>query len=360
MKLGISIVLILVASLLKAQTKTITIFSEKDNKPLTNVLIYHKANLIGESKVDGTVTLELKNVDSLTFVKNGYEHLILSKNQLRNNVNLHKSDVISLNEVTVSPMSVKKLLIKINEFLSNKMQNGKANYKIPTHLHVYNQFMANNDTLHFLNNRLVNKGKDGFKINAQTKLVKKFTHYKNKEILIEMYQWNNYKTNFWDMFTYTPVYLISNQFSNVYFNQKLFDFKIVEDEVYYKLEFKQKRKFSVDEPRIEGYMIVDKFDYGVYEFVSRLLNNDVSAVKIINFSNNRPITFKILNDTYKFKYTKENDTYILKSSTRNTNFIQEKGEFKNINFVCNIQVERTINFKDLSLKKFNIFNWDIE
>jgi hypothetical protein len=65
MKLGISIVLILVASLLKAQTKTITIFSEKDNKPLTNVLIYHKANLIGESKVDGTVTLELKNVDSL-------------------------------------------------------------------------------------------------------------------------------------------------------------------------------------------------------------------------------------------------------------------------------------------------------
>ena len=72
-KLITTLALLLFNSLLYAQKRAIIIYAENDRKPLANVLIYHKANLIAESNKYGEVTLQLTNVDSLTFIKNEYE-----------------------------------------------------------------------------------------------------------------------------------------------------------------------------------------------------------------------------------------------------------------------------------------------
>lgn len=364
MKLGIIFVLLITSSLSKAQTKTFFFFSKVDNKPLSEVLIYHRTNLIAQSNRDGKVTVQLTKFDSLTFIKNGYEDIEMAKNQLPDRIGMRKNQVITLNEVIVSPMNVEKLLKKMHDFVEskdkNETQKSIENYSLPANLQIYNNFMADNDTLHHLNNRLRYEGRGNFKINDQNKIIKKFFHFKNKDNLMEMYQWDGKKTNFWDIFTLAPLGIKFNQFSSLYRNQNLFDYKIVEDDIYYKIEFHQKKKFTFDSPSFEGYIIIDKSDFGIYEFESRLLNGNPSFLKTSNFSNNKPIKFKIFTDTYKFKYTKENDTYILNSSSRNTSFVEEIGEYKNIKFSCNIEMERTIDFTDSNLKKFNIFNWDIK
>ncbi|MFI5451330.1 hypothetical protein ACHMWN_04155 [Pedobacter sp. UC225_61] len=126
MKLNILFFILLTLSFtkLKAQTKTITIVSFNDNKPLQNVLIYYKADIIGETDKTGKVILRLNLVDSLTLVKNEYIDVVLAKNQLSETVTLKKNQAITLNEVVITPMNAKTLLKKITNFFHNRDEDG--------------------------------------------------------------------------------------------------------------------------------------------------------------------------------------------------------------------------------------------
>ena len=111
---------------------------------------------------------------------------------------------------------------------------------------------------------------------------------------------------------------------------------------------------------IEGYLIVDKYDYGIYEFESKLLDNKPFSRRVINFSTMKPTNFKVLKETYNFKYTKLNEQYILDNCSKNTTFMIESSFLKNTSFVSTVQIEKTNKFDDSNLKSFNMFNWDIK
>lgn len=361
MKLSHFFILFFIINIAKAQ-KTITIRSADDLKPLANVLIYHKTNLIGETNKEGKATLLLNNVDSLIFVKNEYEDIILAKAQLTETINMLKNKVILLKEIIVSPMTAQQLLKKVGDFIKHYNQDGSKrstpSYDIPHNLQIYNKFMAGNDTLHYLNNRF-NFDKGNFKINNQTQIIKKFERVQIKDNILYMYSWDGKKTNFPDLSSLTPLGIhYSVEFSSFFDHQKLFDYKIIASESYYRLEFRQKKRhpwFS-----IEGYMIVDKADFGIYEFETRLLDNKSRFEKVTNFNNLKPVVFKIDYDTYKFKYTKENDGYVLVYCSKNSRFTEEKGQYKNSLFSSTVQVERTIDFGDKNLKSFDVYKWEIK
>ncbi len=243
------------------------------------------------------------------------------------------------------------------EKMKIQIKKPQSNYRTPPNLQVYNKFMANTDTLHYLNNRFsFNKGV--FKINDQTKIVKNFKNMKNKDNIYTTYYWNKKQAVFPRLSSLTPLGInYSIDFTNFFYHQNLFDYKITENDTFYRLEFTQKKNYFLC--KIEGYLIVDKYDYGIYEFESKLLNNKPFIIHATNFSNSKSIVFKILKDTYHFKYTKENDKYILDYSNKNTTFIaKNKRELKDITFNETVQAEKTINFGESNLKKFNIFTWD--
>lgn len=359
MKLGYVLIFFLMISTAQAQT-TITVLAAADGQPLGNVLIYHKTNLIGETNKDGRASLQLTNVDSLVFVKNDYEDIVLPKTQLTEKIWMVKNKVILLNEVVVSPMTAEKLLKQVADFIEEgKTKKGRLSYTIPHHLQIYNKFMAGNDTLHYLNNRFTFE-RGNFKINDQTKIVKNFRHVQVKENISKVYSWGGKEADFWDLFSLTPLGIhYSVDFNDFFLHQELFDYKIVASETYYRLEFKQKKKYFLSS--IEGYLIVDKQDFGIYEFESRLKDSKPRFVNLhTNLSNTKSATFKIDTETYKFKYTKESDSYLLAYSSKNTTFTAEKGQHKNMRFTATTQVERTVDFGDRNLKSFDVFKWDIK
>lgn len=357
MKFYYLLVLLLVVSSLHAQ-KTITLVSAPENTPLQNVLIYHKNHLIGETNELGKVMLYLQNTDSLIFVKNDYEDLVLAKDQIPTIVAMFKNRVISLNEVIISPMTTKMLLYKVGEFMKSKNEEaGTPNYNIPQNLHMYNKFTADKDTLHYLNNRF-KFVKGDFKINDQTPIVRNFEEIQVKENIVKLYSWNNKITDFWGSLWLTPLGIhYSADFTAFFYHQDLYNYKITASDDYYKLEFNQKKKARYN---IEGYMLVDRYDFGIYEFESQLQSNHPLYIKHKNFSNAETIVFKIYKDTYKFKYIKENGAYTLDYSSKSTHFSTEKGSFKNIDFVNTVQVERTPNYEDKNLKNFDMFKWLIK
>jgi hypothetical protein len=81
---------------------------------------------------------------------------------------------------------------------------------------------------------------------------------------------------------------------------------------------------------------------------------------VINFSTMKPTNFKVLKETYHFKYTKLNEQYILDNCSKNTTFITESGFLKNTSFVSTVQIEKINPFNDNDLKSFNMFNWEIK
>lgn len=345
-----------------AQKKTITVVSANDGKYLQNVLIYYKADIIGETNKLGKVILDLNHVDSVTFVKNEYIDVILSKNQLTEKVTLAKDETIVLNEVVITPLTPEILLKKIVNFYNNKDENGnkkaRPSYDLPNKIQIYNIFTANNDTLHYLNNRF-SIDKFHFKINNQNKIVKNFNSIKTSKNVYKTYSWRGKESNFPGLTSLTPLGVhYSIDFTDFFDHQDLFDYKIVENEDYYKLEFRQKKKSGLSD--IEGFLIVDKFDYGIHEFMSKLLDSKPFFIKETNFSNSKPIVFKILTDTYHFKYAKNEDNYILISSSKYTTFIEEKGDYKDILFTSKIQVEKTVDFDAKNLREFDMLNWNFK
>ncbi len=352
MKLSFTLCLFLCIHIVKAQ-KMVTVLSAADQKPLSNVLIYYKTNLIAETDKEGKATINLNNIDSLVLVKNDYEDRVLAKAQVGEVIYMVKNKLILLKEVIVTPMTAQKLLKNVSGFIKG------PNYLIPRHLQVYNKFMANNDTLHYLNNRLtLTSGSSKFKINDQTKLVKNFEHVKIKENISNIYRWGNYRTDFWDSGLIIPLGIQHYDFSDFLNHQDLFTFKIEATESYYRLVFKQRKKNPLF--NIEGYMIVDKVDFGIYEFETRLMDNKPRFVKHINLSNLKPNVFKIADETFKFKYTKEDEVYVLNYCSKHISFTSTKAPYQNILFTSTAQVERTIDFEDKNLKDFDIYNWTIK
>lgn len=356
------LLLLIISNNIKAQVKTVIVVSQSNNGLVPNVLVYHKTDIIGETDKFGKVVLRLNDIDTLTFVKNGFQDFTLAKNTLNNTVKIIANEGILLNEVKISPINAEILLNNVAKFMKSIDENGvqkqQSNYGLTQNIQVYNKFMANNDTLHYLNNRFTVE-KSIFKINYQNKLVKKFKVIKSNENIYRSYSWGGMSANFPISSERTPLGIYSSvEFTNFFYHQNLFEYKIEQDDKYYKLIFKQKKKSSLF--NIEGYLIIDKFDYGIYEFESKLLENKPFFEKNINFSNNKMLVFKILTETYHFKYFKQNDKYLLDNCNKSTTFMMDSGEFKNILFYSAVQVEKTIDFEDKNLMKFNMYNWDMK
>ncbi len=360
-KYYIFLFLALAFTALKAQFKTITVVSQTENQILSNVLVYHKNNLIGETDIYGKVTLKVKNIDSLSFVKNGFQDIILPISEVKEIIRIIPNNVIVLKEVQVNPINPQTLLKRVADFMNSKDENGspktKSNYNISENIQVYNKFMADNDTLHYLNNRFAFEN-GNFLINNKNKIIKNFSLIKIGKNIYKSYSWNRKSINF-PVSLETPLGIHSSvEFTNFFYHQNLFEYKIEEDENYIKLSFKQNKKSSFS--NIEGYLIIDRFDYGIYEFNSKLLNSKSFYKLEMNFSNSKFNRFKILTENYNFKYIKQDNRYILDNCNKSTTFIVENVNFKNISFSSTIQVEKTNSFLDKDLKKYDMFNWEFK
>lgn len=345
-----------------SQTKTVTVISGDENKALSNVLIFNNSNIIAETNAYGKATIRLRNVDTIVFVKNGFHDAMLTRYQTNDTIKLIRNKAILLNEVKITPISPKILLTRVAEFLKGEGQsdmNGSrsSNYKIPHCLQIYNIFAANYDTLHYINDRFVFEG-NRLKVNPQNKVVKRFKRVKNGENIYSSYTWRNQDINFDIINTETPLGVqYSVDFTNFFFHQDLFDYKIEEDEKYYKLSFRQKKKLFSN---VEGYLVIDKYDYGIYEFQTKLKDDKPLFKNGSNFGGTKKLSFKIISDDYNFSCFKENGKYVLNNCTKNIKFSIIDSTFNGIIFSNKIQVEKTVNFVDANLKFFDSFTWDLK
>jgi hypothetical protein len=138
------------------------------------------------------------------------------------------------------------------------------------------------------------------------------------------------------------------------FETKLYNYSIEKSEDFYILYFKPKNKT----PKLlyEGYFIVDKSDYGILELNMNLYNSENNIWRSNSVTSSISYEYKILEDSFKFKFLKTESDYFLESSFRKMICKQLKGNNKNEEFSFIFNNEQTLNHKGLTFKEFDYTN----
>ena len=348
MKILITILIFFLTKLSIGQNIKITIKSENKNELLKGVLIYSNGKLVGETNNDGVVILETKLLNNIQIVKEDFYDLSLKKSELSQVIYLKKNEIIELKEVVVVNYDNNQILDKIEYNLTTN----KTIYKNLTSMQYFNSLVIDNDTLHYLNNRLVYKINDGFYINNQIRIVKKF--YLSDGFLV--YALNNKKLGLWVSLNSRLTSIgHKDDFPKILKNRSDYIFEINKDDDYYKINFKSKKnkKFTY-----EGYLIVDKIDFGIYELEMNLIPNSDNIYSTYLFKEKQNQSY-IINEEYLFySMTKINNEYYMNSSKYDYIFTQTKGDFKGLKLINKFRIEDTPDFTDTNMYKFDFVNYE--
>ncbi|TDP58181.1 hypothetical protein [Flavobacterium dankookense] len=331
-----------------SQVKEIIIKSSINNEGLHNVLLYSENKLIGATNTYGKVKIDITNLNSIQLVKEDYYDLSLSKGDISDVIFLDFIQTIELNEVRIQNLSNKQILEKIEYNLTKNQQIYSNSLKTQ----YYNLLLVEKDTLHYLNNRLIWKMNDGRYINLQNKIIKNFKEAKNTLT----YNVRDKNVSFW-----IP---INSRMRSIYFqkdfpeilkNKEDYYFNIINDSVFHKIIFKskKKRKFSY-----EGYIIVDKDDFGIYELQMNLTKNKSNTVDCLIVDDKAQQSYFIENETLFYSFKKNDLKYELVTSKYDLIFTQTKGNFKGNKFTNKFRIESTSDFCDNNAIKFDLNNYE--
>lgn len=338
-----------------SQVRKIQIISEETLKPIEGVEVYDGDNLIGKSNPYGFIQINFSKENFIYLIKDGFKDSYLNINQIESKIILLVNKPIELKEILIRKLKDDEILDSIKLNLSKNHNK----YLIPNYFKMSNILKSDKDTLHYVNSLFKYDEQTGFQIDKISKITKNFIARKmnNNEILT--YNINNREIEFWEYLTVSYIKINGQlELFKVLNNRNKYNFDINSDSIYYKVNFKSKKKGNLS---FNGYIIVDKIDYGIHEFRLNLSDTKDNNIKLFTSRNKTKQSFDILETEYFIKYNKgENDEYNLLYSYSNLLFTQKEGGFINKKFIKKSTVESSYNFNNTIFLPFDIFNYNLK
>lgn len=337
------------------QVRKVQIVSEETLKPIEGVEVYDGDNLISKSSSYGFIEFDFSKVNFIYLIKEGFRDKILNINQIESKIILVINKPIEIKEIVIRKLKDTEILdsIKLNLAINNNK------YLIPKYFKMSNILKSDNDTLHYINSLFKYERQTGFQIDKKSNIIKNFNSrtINNNEILT--YKINNKEIEFWEYLTVS--YLKINgqlELIKILNNKNKYNFNINSDSTYFKVNFKSKKKGNLS---FNGYLVVDKMDFGIHEFKLNLSDPKNNNIKLFTSQNKIKQSFDILEIDYFIKYNKnENEEYDLLYSYLNQTFKQKEGSFINKKFIKKSKVESSYNFNNIKFIPFDIFNYNLK
>lgn len=326
-----------------AQKVELVVLDNTSEKFIENAHFYAGNKIVGKSNQSGNVIFKNIDFDSLTVVKEDYRDTIISlKDFAKNKLYLRKIDGIALNEIVVYKRDVKNILDSV------KTNILKSNIYSINHHHFYNILYSEKDTLLYINNRI--------------------NYFKGKGAFIE--RGNTIMSNFTTNHNYSPVFILDqNKISfNKNFNHNnspVNSFELMHiitsfDDFVYQISEDLEGKYYIDftftkknkEYPYTGYIIVDRKDFGIYEFKAKLSDKNTLRSNIID---DKVIKFRILNEESFIKYNKNaNNEYFFVKYDYDSELTVLNGSLKGKIFTNKCRKEITPVFDTTLSVQFNI------
>ena len=350
------LVLFFFSKSVNCQEINLQIIDDSTNQNIATVLIYYNDSLISRTDKNGFAIIKLLQGE-IQIVKEGY---IDAKHNVENNtvnkIYLKKIASIQLEEVVVKNLNKQTILDSIYVKIYNKKF-----YNLPEYSHGYNIFQSNNDTLHYLNERLQLVIDNGYFVNIQNRFIKNFEFVEDKKIKNNyaiIYNLNNKKLTFPKVLTTGYIKINFNgEFKDLYTNIKNYNLELTNSGAYSKLVFFPKnrnKKFG-----FLGYIIFDTNDFGILEFKMELIPNNKNTMFSGILEEKMKQDYQILNEMFHIFNKKINNQYYFINSYSNVAMLQLKGNFKNQIFTKKSYFEDTLPFTLTNKKRLNIISYDL-
>jgi hypothetical protein len=328
-----------------SQISKIKIVDEFSLKPIEGVELYDTNNYIGKTDKSGSFVIS-ESFKLISLIKEKYYDTIVNTNQNKF-IKLKPIKAINLNEVIVSPLSVKNILDSI--YTKGRQ---RVNIGIPKYFRFKNYARIETDTVVYLNELVHLKKGFGFYVNQQNKIVNKFDVEKHEAIV----NVNNNSIALNKFFIHIGLSYFSNNSEFVTKYHNLFDFEVVKNDGLYKITFKPKKRKS--EYPYEGFLLVDAEDFGIYEF--NFYTTETSK-RNLDYEN-KLINFKFLYERQSCVYKKtENGLYEMVNYFSETKLEILNGFFKGKVFenICSKETILNDATDSGNLKKFDLSTYEL-
>lgn len=337
------------------QIRKIQIISEETLIPIEGVEVYDGDNFIGKSNPNGFIEINFSKINFIYLIKDGFKDNYLNINQIESKIILVNNKPIELKEIVIRKLNDTEILDSIKFNLSKN--NNK--YLIPNYFKMSNILKSDKDTLHYINSLFKYDRKTGFQIDKKSNILRNFTSRIINDNEILTYKINNKVVEFWEYLTVSYIKINGQlELIKILNNRNKYNFDINSDSTYHKINFKSRKKGNLS---FNGYIIVDKIDFGIHEFRLNLSDSKNNNIKLSTSQNKIKQSFDILETDYFIKYSKdENDEYNLLYSYLNQLFIQKEGDFINKKFIKKSTIESSFNFNNIKFLPFDIFNYNLK
>lgn len=335
MRFHITLVFTFITFSLFSQKTDFTVLDSENNNPIDDVRFYSDSLYIAKTNKKGVIKFNLKNYSKIIVVKEDYYDTIINTTDLNDVIYLKKINAIKLNEVVVTQLDY-------NTVLDTVFKNTK-NYSLflsPIYFHNYNLFLKGNDTLAYLNKRLLSKKGKGYYVDSFNEIV---SNFKLNDKKMPIYILNNKEMVFNYNYNHPQGPFNSMELQIVASLKDKFDYKLSKDENYILIQFLPKKK-NKDFP-YEGYLIVDIDNYALLEFKANTILSDKTNKRNLYY-NNEIISYEVVTENSFIKYAKnEQGKYDLVLYAFNSELKALSGDFKGQTFINKCRKESTLDFE---------------
>ena len=330
-----------------AQNFQVIVKSFDNNDVQSGVLFYSNNKFLGQTDLKGEIKINLNLLDSIQLVKENFDDITLKASEISSIIFLRKLKVIELNEVKILNLNINQILDKVE----NSLNGNNSIYHNIKSFHYFNLLTVGTDTLHYLNDRMQFSPNQGTFINDQNKIIKKF--YFDNGYLI--YKLDNKKASFSSALNSRFTAINSKDgIVKILKNRNLYDFILNDSEEYYKITYKanKDKKYTY-----QGYIIIDKLDFGIYELEMKLLPNTDNVEVTYLFSEKENLSYSVNEEILFYSLNKVENEYVINWSSYDLKLTQKKGDFKGCTFINKFRIENTPNFIDEKTSRFNFVNY---
>lgn len=318
-----------------SQKTEFTVLDSESKSPIDDVRFYSDSIFIAKTNKKGLIKFTTKEYSKIIIVKEDYYDTIINSTDLKDKIYLKKINAIKLNEVVVTQLDYNMVL--------DTVAKNTTNYKLflnPLYYHEFNLFLKENDTLSFLNKRLLLKKGSGYYVDNFKDIVANYSrdekgrikyHFDNKDILLNL-DYNHPQ----GPYNATELQIVARL-------KDKFDYELSKDENYILIKFLPKKK-NKDFP-YEGYMVLDIDNYALLEFKANTILSDKTNKRNLYF-NNEIINYEVITENSFIKYKKnEQGKYDLVLYAFNSELKALTGDFKGQTFINKCRKESTLDFE---------------
>lgn len=342
-------ILLLFSCFVYSQSKTLKVISFFDKNPIEKTLIYSEKKLLGLTNEKGEIIID-DNFEKIIFVKENFQDTEYSINELEKlkwSIELYPLKLIQLDTVVLSPNNENyiSILEKIRDSRTKQSRRRFVYYQSKV------EFSNNKNIIYSFNNIIFPS--EGLKVNDENKIIYKgFTKKDSKNNLCEVFKIDEKEAQ---LPVQSSVYCSLTDYAiTPIFEGKEYNYELEKSEDFYILKFYPKKKNS--KLLYDGYFIIDKYDYGIIELKMNLSESKKNYWYTNSYDLIHEYEYKIVEDSFLFKFTKFNDKYFLESSNRKMSCIQTKGNHINSLFSFEFNNEETLNHSNLNYKNFDFIN----